>query len=138
MEWKTLVVSLERLRYTADHPGAQQRHVFHTRIVLVERVAVRGAQGLVDAARCGRAVLYPDAAVRDVVSVVTSIRRGPVMVWTHRVLRDAMWDVNWGVTCSWVSTAGAAAEMPAHHRKPRPAPFCWFYSALARVTPSVG
>ncbi|MGI4894674.1 MAG: helix-turn-helix domain-containing protein [Janthinobacterium lividum] len=74
----------QQLRYTAEHPGAQQRHAFRARLVLavtagasirhggavhcttrrtvskwVRRVQGGGVDALADAPRSGRPVLYP-------------------------------------------------------------------------------
>ncbi len=140
----------QQLQYVAAHPGVAQRHAFRARLVLaaaakslravaaahgttrntvrkwVRRVAAEGIEGLLDVLRSGRPVLYPDAAVRDLVTVVTSKRPGPYALWTHRALREAMWDLNWGVTCSWVTTTLNALRLKVHrvrgwiHRRPDP------------------
>lgn len=138
----------QQLHYVADHPGVAQRLAFRARIVLAaatrslrsvatahgttrntvrkwaQRVTADGLPGLLDAPRCGRPVLYPDAAVRDLVTLATTERPGPYPLWTHRALREAMWDLNWGVTCSWVSTTLNAMGVKVHrvqgwiHRRP--------------------
>ncbi len=140
----------QQLQHIAAHPGVAQRHAFRARLVLaaaakslravaaahgttrntvrkwVRRVAAEGIQGLLDAPRSGRPVLYPDAAVRDLVSLATSQRPGPYALWTHRGLREAMWNLNWGVTCSWVTTTLSALGLKVHlvrgwiHRRPDP------------------
>ncbi len=140
----------QQLQYVAAHPGVAQRHALRARLVLaagqdslravaaahgttrntvrkwVRRVAAEGLEGLLDAPRSGRPVLYPDDAVLDLVSLATSKRPGPYALWTHRALRDAMWNLNWGVTCSWVSTTLNALGLRVHrvrgwiHRRPDP------------------
>lgn len=140
----------QQLHYVAAHPGVAQRLAFRARIVLAaakkslrsvatahattrntvrkwaQRVSADGLQGLLDAPRCGRPVLYPDAAVRDLVTVATTQRPGPYPLWTHRALREAMWDLNWGVTCSWVTTTLNGLGLKVHrvhgwiHRRPAP------------------
>ncbi|WP_432536657.1 IS630 family transposase [Kineococcus arenarius] len=147
---RTAETTEQQLQYVAAHPGVAQRHAFRARLVLaaaatslravaaahgttrntvrkwVRRVAAEGIEGLLDAPRSGRPVLYPDEAVRDLVTLATSQRPGPYALWTHRALREAMWNLNWGVTCSWITTTLNALGLKAHrvhgwiHRRPDP------------------
>ncbi len=140
----------QQLQYVAAHPGVVQRHAFRARLVLaaaakslravaavhgttrntvrkwVRRVAAEGIEGLLDAPRSGRPVSYPDNAARDLVTLATSKRPGPYALWTHRALRDAMWNLNWGVTCSWITTTLNTLGLKVHrvrgwiHRRPAP------------------
>lgn len=147
---RTAKTTEQQLQYVCAHPGVAQRYASRARLVLAaaaqslravaaahgttrntvrkwaRRVSTEGIDGLLDAPRSGRPVLYPDKAVQDLVSVATAKRPGPYALWTHRALREAMWDLNWGVTCSWVSTTLHTLGVKVHrvrgwiHRRPDP------------------
>jgi transposase len=78
------------------------------------RVARAGIQGRADAPRSGRPRLYDDDCIRDLLTLATSERPGLQPLWTHRALRDALWDANWGVTSSWVGVTSKALELRVH------------------------
>lgn len=132
----------QQLGYVAGHPGLAQRHAFRARLVAAVRVcgsiravaaahnttratvakwsgrvAAAGIEGLLDAPRSGRPRLYGDDAVRDLLTVATSTRPGPYALWSHRALREAMWELNWGVTCSWISAHLSALGLRVHRVK---------------------
>ena len=124
----------------ATAPTSQQRHADRARWVLAlhdsdgevrhvadlfgispttvrkwaRRVADGGLDGLQDAARSGRPLLYDDDTVRDLLTLITSEPPEPFALWTHAALAQAMGDRNWGVTASWVTRTLARLQVKVH------------------------
>ncbi|WP_328295906.1 IS630 family transposase [Kineococcus sp. NBC_00420] len=124
----------------ATGPTSQQRHADRARWVLAlhdsggevrtvadtftvspttvrkwtRRVAAAGVDGLQDAERSGRPLLYDDTAVRDLITLATSQPPSPAALWTHAALAAEMGERNWGVTASWVTRTLTRLQLKVH------------------------
>lgn len=132
-----------RLRQIATRPTSPQRLAQRARLVLavlVEGIGVRetalrhqvspntvrkwtirfqddGIDGLNDAPRSGRPRSYDDDAVRDLCTLATSTPPAPFALWSHARLAQAMGNLNWGVTVSWVTRTLARLGLKVHRVK---------------------
>jgi transposase len=81
------------------------------------RFQADGIEGLADAPRSGRPRSYDDDAVRDLCTLATSTPPAPFALWSHARLAQAMGNLNWGVTASWVTRTLAALGLKVHRVK---------------------
>ena len=78
------------------------------------RVAEHGIAGLRDRDRSGRPCCYQDEVVRDLLTLATSTPPKPYARWSHARLAQAMGELNWGVSASWVTRTLSRLRMKVH------------------------